>query len=235
MHPLHRTYSVGVEAAAIEQALAKAETAVEEGDGLAGTGFWSAVRAIKPDPGLVERYGHRVATIDQAAFAHWAWIRVPLHLGTTLMVLGTAVGLFLIGLAYSLTDMAAVVAFYAGVAVVLTTTHGLGHLVVGTVAGIGFTSWFIASPFRPQPGVKVEYESYLNTPARSRAWMHASGAIVTKSVPFLLIPSAVVAGLPDWAVWGVGVLGIVILVTDIAWSTKSSDWKKFKREMSLAR
>ena len=139
----------------------------------------------------------------------------------------------LIGLAYSLDDLVAALSFLAGMGILLVTTHGLGHLVAGTFVGIGFTSWFIATPIRPQPGVKVEYESYLNTPPRSRAWMHASGALVTKLVPFLLIPSAIIAEIPVWAVWLLVLIGVVTVVTDLAWSTKSSDWKKFKREMRL--
>lgn len=234
MHPWHRTYSVSVETSAIEKALDASEAAVAEGRGLAGTGFWPAVHSLKTSPELAARYGRRVAEIDQAAFGNWVWIKVPLHLGTALMLLGTAVGLVFIGLAYNLDDLIAALIFLAGTGVLLTTTHGLGHLVVGTVVGIGFTSWFIATPGRPQPGVKVDYESYLNTPARSRAWMHASGAIVTKLVPFLLIPSAVIAGLPGWSVWVLVILAVAMVVTDVAWSTKSSDWKKFKREMRLA-
>jgi hypothetical protein len=62
--------------------------------------------------------------------------------------------------------------------------------------------------------------------------MHASGAIVTKAIPFLLLPLAI--GISTVAVWvavTLIVLGIAQIITDIAWSTRSSDWAKFKREM----
>ncbi len=222
-----------MDSSTIEAALHTAEQSVAGGGQLDGTGFWQVVTAAKRDPDLADLYAERIAGIDRDAFRAWALLRVPLGIGTFLMVLGTAAGLALVAVAYYLDDLAAVLAFYAGFGVVLTTTHGLGHLVVGRLLGVGFTDWFIGTLGRPQPGVKIDYETYLRAPAASRAWMHASGAIVTKLVPFSLIGAAAAAGLPTWAVLGVGLVGVVTVVTDVMWSTKSSDWKKFRREMGF--
>ena len=142
--------------------------------------------------------------------------------------------LFLIGWSYSLTDWWQVIVFYVGVGALLTTTHGLGHLVVGAFGGMRFTHWFIGEITLPQPGVKVDYATYLTVPAHQRAWMHASGAIMSKVVPFALIPAAVASDQPSWVVWAVAAFGTVSVITDIAWSTKVSDWKKYRREMDLA-
>lgn len=94
-----------------------------------------------------------------------------------------------------------------------------------------FTHWFLA-PGRPQPGVKVDYASYLKTPPKQRAWMHASGALITKVVPFALLPLA--RRMPRWVFRLMVGVGIVQIVTDIAWSTRASDWKKFRREIRYA-
>jgi hypothetical protein len=64
--------------------------------------------------------------------------------------------------------------------------------------------------------------------------MHASGALATKLVPFLLIGAAVAADLPLWAVLVLLVLGVGMVLTDILWSTKKADWKRFQREMRFA-
>src|SRR5439155_23826878 len=48
--------------------------------------------------------------------------------------------------------------------------------VAGVAAGIRFIGWFLDGPTRLQPGLKIDYASYLRTPARRRAWMHAAGA-----------------------------------------------------------
>jgi hypothetical protein len=221
-----------VETLGIEDALTAAEARIASGSGLDGVGFWRVVTAVKANPELAERYGARIARIDAAAFRRWAWIIVPLALGTVLAVAVTVGGLILIGWAYSLEGLAAVAAFFLGLGVLLVTTHGLGHLVVGRLLGIRFNAWFVSSWRTPQPGVKVEYSSYLRASARDRAWMHASGAIVTKLVPLALIGAAVAAGLPAWAVWGLVVLSLGMIATDVLWSTKSSDWKKYKREMA---
>lgn len=235
MHLRHRTYRVTVEAAQIDLALANAEKALDSGEGLGGTGFWKAVKAVKKDPDLTESYAARIATIDQAAFEQWAWFRVGFRVGTSLMAAGTLAGLVLIAWAYYLDGLTAVAVFYVGVGALLTTTHGLGHLIVGTAVGIRFTGWFIGKPSQPQPGVKVDYDSYLRAPARSRAWMHASGALATKVMPFALAPAALAADLPGWSAWVLVIGGLGMIVTDIAWSTKSSDWKKYRREMGYAK
>ena len=64
--------------------------------------------------------------------------------------------------------------------------------------------------------------------------MHASGAIVTKAMPWLLLGGAIAADMPTWAVVIVVAVGVGALITDVLWSTSSSDWMKFKREMKFA-
>ena len=233
MHDFDGTDCWPVEAP-IEEALGNAEQALDRGDGLRGTGFWPAVARVKTDTDLVERYADRIGSIDQRAFANWALLTVPFWAGTTLALLGLGAGLVLVGLSYGLSDFAAVVVFYLGFGALVTTTHGLAHLVVGWLVGIRFTAWFIGRISRPQPGVKVDYSTYLRVPAMRRVWMHAAGPVVTKLVPFALIGGAVAAGLPAWAVWLLPIIGVATIVTDITWSTKSSDWKKVAREMRFA-
>ena len=115
------------------------------------------------------------------------------------------------------------------------TTHGLAHLAVGTFVGIDFTDWFVDLPKKPQPGFKIDYASYLRASPRQRAWMHAAGAIATKLTPFLVVPYAVAIGTDTWAVLVLLALGVIQIVTDVLFSVKTSDWKKFRREMRLAR
>lgn len=217
--------------AEIEAALDAAETSPAT---LAGTGYWRAVAAVKRDRSLVSDYADRIGAIDQRWFRSAAPIALPLWLGTVLALLGSVVGLVLIGVAYGATEPWNGIWFLLGTAGLLGATHGLGHLAVGSVVGMRFVAWF-AFFRRPQPGVKTDYASYLRTPARHRAWMHAAGAVVTKSIPFLLLPSALIAGVPWWAVAALVALGIGQLFTDALWSTKVSDWSKYRREMAIAK
>lgn len=224
-----------MEAISIENAIANADRALAAGESLKDTGFWSAVASVKTSPELVDRYADRLAVIDSEAFERWALVSIPVGVGTSLMVLGSVVGLALIGFGYSLDGIWAVLAMYAGFGFLVTTTHGLAHLVVGRLGRIRFTKWFIASVKRPQPGVKIDYASYLRARPRWRAWMHASGALASKTVPFLVAWSAFAAELPAWAGIGLIVIGLGMIVTDILWSATSSDWKKFRREIRFAR
>jgi hypothetical protein len=220
--------------ARVEAILDAAEKAVSAGSPLAPTGFWKAVAAVKRDQTLVEEHADRIARIDRASFKTWALVTVPLWLGNVLMSGGTLVGLALVARAYYLEGTGAGLVFLVGFGIVLVTTHGLGHLAVGSLMGMRFTHWFIGTLSQPQPGVKVDYSTYLRAPAVSRAWMHASGAIVTKTVPFVFLGAALAADLPAWVVWALVVIGFAQIGTDLTWSRKASDWKKFRREMDLA-
>jgi hypothetical protein len=219
---------------AIEESLTRAEQAVEAGESLAGTGFWQAVTTVKGEPELVDRYADRIADIDERAHREWALLVIPLGVGTALAVAATLVGLGLIWWTYALDGGPAIVVFLIGFGVLVASTHSLAHFVVGSILGIRFNYWFVGEIRRPQPGVKVDYVSYLRTTASKRAWMHASGAITTKSLPFLLIGAAIAADLPVWVAWGLGFVGVATIATDVLWSTKASDWKKFRREMRFA-
>jgi hypothetical protein len=223
-----------VDDAGITETLRIAEEAVKEGDPLGPTGFWKAVAAVKADPAMIEAHADRIGVIDSTAFRSWAPMTVPLWIGNLVMAGGALLGLALITWAYTLQGNAAAVSFLLGFGALLVTTHSLGHLVVGTLLGIRFTRWFIGTIGRPQPGVKLDYASYLRAPAQSRAWMHASGAIVTKLVPFALLGAALASAVPAWVVWMLVVVGIGQILTDVLWSTKASDWKKYRREMRFA-
>jgi hypothetical protein len=220
----------------IDSALNAAEVQIAVGDApqLRGTGFWPAVRAVKNDTDLIDQFADRIGKVDRAAFNAWARLVMPIWIGTVLAIVGVLVGVSIIAASAVVPQWNGIV-FLAGTGVLIGTTHGLGHLVVGFIGGIRFYAWFIGAG-RPQPGVKTDYGTYLRATPRARAWMHASGAIVTKIVPFLLIPVVVAASaVPAWVTWALLALGVVQVLTDVLWSTKSSDWARFRREMVFHR
>jgi hypothetical protein len=209
-------------------------TAVEQGLDSANADmgpFWRAIAAMKRDTALVDEFADRAAAIDRRAFEGWALLKIPIWAGTALLALGTVVGLFLVLLAYYAGRPGDGLLLLVGTVITLTTTHGLAHLAVGVAVGMRFTHVFVGTVTRPQPGVKVDYATYLRTPARRRAWMHASGAVVTKIIPFAALGPAVVIPVQGWVTALLAALGIAQILTDLMWSVKSSDWKKYRREM----
>jgi hypothetical protein len=197
---------------------------------LRASGYWGVVSAVKGDPGLIDQFAERIGAIDRVAFDAWARLVIPFWMGTLLAVVGALLGFALIAASEFVQEWNGIV-FMIGTGVLIGTTHGLGHIIVGNAGGIRFQAWFIGGG-RPQPGVKTDYATYLRAAPRSRAWMHASGAIITKAIPFLLIPAAVLMpAIPTWVPIALLLLGIGQIVTDITWSTKSSDWAKYRREM----
>lgn len=202
---------------------------------LAATGFWRAVREVKRHPELVERYAGRIGAIDRRAFRGQVRLVLPARLGLVLLLAGAVAGLALFVAAFALSPGWAGVAILLGTAALDVATHGLAHVVVGEIGGIHFTDWFVDLPRRPQPGFKIDYGSYLRASPRERAWMHASGAIVTKVVPFAAIPVAYAVHAPWWTGALLLAVGALQLASDAIFSVKASDWKKFRREMRIAR
>ena len=223
--------------AEIDRALAASERELEAGRvaDLRTLGFWRAVAAVKRDPELVGRYATRIATIDRAVFRRRVRLVFPMVLGVIVLDLGLFGGLVLLGVATFVDHPWREILVLVAAGALDVTTHGLAHLAVGTLVGIDFTDWFVDLPKRPQPGFKTDYASYLRASPRRRAWMHAAGAIATKLTPFLVIPYAVAIGTETWALLVLLALGVVQIVSDLLYSVKASDWKKFLREMRLAR
>lgn len=223
--------------ARIERTLADCERALasEPKPDLTRLGFWKAVAAVKRRPDLVDRYAELIARIDREAFLRAVPLAFPAGIGVALDVVGTIAGLAILGLAPSLPAPWREVAFLAATGALIGATHGLAHYVVGAGMGMRFTHWFSLPPTRPQPGFKVDYATYLRVPARSRAWMHASGAIVSKIVPFAVLPLALAGGAEPWAAAAIAAIGVLQLLTDALFSVRASDWKRFRREMRAAR
>lgn len=219
----------------------EAELAAGRAPDLRALGFWRAVAAVKRDPALVARQADRIARIDREAFRRSVPLRAPASIGVALLVIGLAVGIAILVEAPRLATMAPSthpwleLAVLVGFGALDVTTHGLAHLVAGALAGIRFTEWFVVLPSKPQPGLKIDYASYLRASPRSRAWMHAAGAIATKVTPFAVLAYAVAIGADAWALVVLAVIGIIQIATDVLFSVKASDWKKFRREMALAR
>ena len=222
---------------AVANALKACEQQLQAGrtPDLRALGFWRAVAAVKRHPELVDRYATRIATIDRAVFRRRVRLVFPVALGVIALDLGLFGGLVLLGVATVVDHPWREVLVLLATGALEMTTHGLAHLAVGTLVGIDFTDWFADLPKRPQPGFKIDYASYLRASPRQRAWMHAAGAIATKLTPFLVVPYAVAIGTDTWAVLALLALGVVQILFDVLYSVRASDWKKFRREMRLAR
>lgn len=220
----------------VRRILGACEAALEEGPvDLRRLGFWRAVEAVKRHPEWLDEFGRRIAVIDRRAFQRQVWILLPLERGLSLLAVGAGVGAGLVVGALEAPAPARGILLLAGAGVLLGTTHDLAHYLVGRAAGMTFTDLYVLKPLRPQPGIKVDYESYLRAPAAARAWMHASGALVTKLIPFLLLPVAQAARAPRWTVLVLLAVGVVQILTDLLLSTRSSDWKRVRRELRHAR
>ena len=113
----------------IESALDRAETSLTQGKTALGpSGFWKAVSAVKRDRALIDDYADRISQIDRIAFERWAWLSLPAAAGTTLMLLGTLVGLAFVLWAYSLDQPWNGIMLLIGTGITIVTTHGLAHM-----------------------------------------------------------------------------------------------------------
>ncbi len=222
---------------AIEAILAQCEESLARGDSvdLRGLGFWKVVAAVKRHPEWVETYAARIATIDRQAFDRSVRWRIGVETMGTLLWLGTAFGLLLLAAAARAPRPWKGLLLLAGTGLLTVATHDLTHLVVGRALGVRFSEGFLGGKLLIEPGLKIDYASYLRAPPRARAWMHASGAIVTKIVPFAVVILAWKQRAPRWATVALLASGVGALMTDVFLSTRYSDWMRFRREMRIAR
>ncbi|MDH5223838.1 MAG: hypothetical protein OEW66_01945 [Actinomycetota bacterium] len=217
--------------------LDRIEAAVAGGNAdLGSLGLWTIVRQVKLDRLLVDEHAEQIGRIDTAAFRAGVRMRVPVWTGNALLGLGSIAGALAVGAAFAWhTPVWKGLALVAAGMIWSISLHSPTHWLVGTMVGIRWTDYFLGGPPPPRPGLKSDYGTYLRADPDSRAWMHASGAIATKLAPFLALAFWPGSNAPWWAAAALAALGVLQIATDLAFSTKTSDWKKFRREKAIAR
>jgi hypothetical protein len=213
------------------------EAAVDEGEtDLRALGFWRLLAKVKADPVLAHHWAEQAGRIDRKVFEARALLRVPVWLGNALLLVGTLAGAIAVSIALT-TDSETL----AGLALVFaaldwsTTFHIPAHWLVGRAVGIRFLAYYLRDLMPPFPGLKIDYATYLRVAPETRAWMHASGAIASKIAPFLVLAFWPASDAPGWAAWAIAGYEVLIIGTDVFISTRTSDWKRFRREMRIAR
>ena len=203
---------------------------------LKALGFWPLVATVKLDRLLVIEHADQIGRIDTKAFRTGVRARVPVWVGNAVLLLGVVVGGLAVGAAFAWeTPVWKGLALIAAGVIWSVAVHSPTHWLVGTMIEIRWTDYFLGGPPPPRPGLKSDYATYLRAEPDSRAWMHASGAIATKLAPFVALAFWPASGAPWWAAAALAGIGVLQIVTDLTLSTKSSDWKKFRREKHLAR
>jgi hypothetical protein len=213
------------------------EAAVDGGQtDLRALGFWRLLAKVKADPVLAHHWAEQAGRIDRKAFEARALLLVPVWFGNALLLVGTLAGAVAVAIALT-TDSQTL----AGLALVFAaldwsaTFHAPAHWLVGRAVGMRFIAYFIRELIPPFPGVKIDYATYLRVPPEARAWMHASGAIASKIAPLLALAFWPASDAPGWAAWAIAGYEVLIIGTDVFISTRTSDWKRFRREMRIAR
>src|ERR687891_809415 len=132
-------------------AFARIEREVEEGRrDLGALGFWRLVRQIKRDPALSHHWAEEVGRIDRAAFERWVRPRFPVWFGNAVLLIGSAVLVAFVPVAVALARDAAspepvlpgLMLLVAAVGLAVTL-HDPAHWVVGRLAGMRFTWYFL--------------------------------------------------------------------------------------------
>jgi hypothetical protein len=216
---------------AIEEAVSAGNT------DLTALGFWRLVAQVKGDPALVSRLADRVGAVDTAAFRSAVGLRAPVWLGNLVLLAGAVVGAIGVAVAVrgTTSPTGAGLALVVAGAVWSVSFHCPAHWLAGRLAGIRFTDYFLGGPPPPRPGLKTDYASYLRARPEARAGMHAAGALATKAAPFVALAFWPVSDAPGWAALALVVIGLGQIATDLVFSVRSSDWKRFRREMTIAR
>lgn len=213
------------------------EAAVDAGEtDLRRLGFWRLLTKVKADPVLAAHWAEQAGRIDRKAFERGVRFRVPVWFGNIVLAVGVAAGAVAVAIA-----LLAESETLSGLALVFAALdwsvafHGLAHWLVGRLVGLRFLAYVFRHLVPPVPGLKVDYATYLRVPAEARAWMHASGAIASKLAPFVALTLWPATDAPAWTAWAIAGYGVLLIAIDVFISTRKSDWKRFRREMRIAR
>lgn len=213
------------------------EAAVDAGQtDLRALGFWRLLAKVKADPVLAHHWAEQAGRIDRKVFEARALVRVPVWFGNGVLLVGTLAGAVAVAIALTTESRG-----LAGLALLFAaldwsaTFHAPTHWLVGRMIGIRFVAYHLPKLVPPFPGLKIDYATYLRVAPEARAWMHASGAIASKIAPFLALAFWPASDAPGWAAWAIAGYEVLIIGTDIFISTRTSDWKRFRREMRIAR
>jgi hypothetical protein len=216
--------------ARIEQAVAAGQT------DLRALGFWRLLEKVKPDPTLSAHWADVAGRIDRAAYEARVRLRFPVWFGNAVLSAGTLAASVAVALALETrSEVVAGLALLFAAGTWSVTFHDLAHWLTGRAAGIRFTSYFFDRLLPPVPGMKTDYATYLRADPGARAWMHASGAIATKLAPFVALAFWPATVAPAWAALALLAFAVVLIATDVIFSVRSSDWKKVRRELRVAR
>ena len=220
-----------------QDAFERIEAAVDAGrTDLGSLGFWRLLSSIKAEPSLARHWAEVAGRIDRKAFEARVRVRVPVWLGNAALVGATLAGGLAVRLAFdSTSETIAGLALLVAGGVWSASVHDLAHWAVGRVVGIRFIVYFPGGPLPLQPGLKIDYATYLRAEATARVFMHASGAIASKLAPFAALAFWPASGAPAWAAWGLVAMGAFEIVTDLVFSVRRSDWKRVRRESRIAR
>jgi hypothetical protein len=224
-----RLQDLGRELDRIEAAVAAGNT------DLATLGFWRVIGRIKRDPAAVVRFADQAGRIDTTAFRGRVRTRVRPWIGIAVLLLAVVLGVAAVVAATRWTGTWAGLALVAAGGLWSIGVHLPAHAFVGWLASIRCTDVFLGPPPPPRPGLKTDYATYLRAEPSMRVWFHASGAVATKIAPFVALALWPVTNAPAWAAWVLLALGLLQIVTDVVFSTRSSDWKKVRRERRVRR
>ena len=213
------------------------EAAVDAGaTDLRALGFWRLLAQVKADRALAAHWAEQAGRIDRKAFEQGVRVRFPVWLGNLVLLLGVVVAAVAVGVALATdSETGAGLALLFAALTWSAAVHSPTHWLVGRMIGLRFVSYFFRSPVPPVPGLKIDYATYLRASPEGRAWMHASGAIASKAAPLVALTFWPATVAPAWAAWGLVGYGALLITTDVFISTKKSDWKRFRRELRIAR
>ncbi len=196
-------------------------------------GFWRAVRTVERDALWIEREADRIAAIDRQAFEQSGLRRFPLGSGLGALGVLALAGASLAAAAPVVPRERRPLVLLAATALLLGSTHDLAHSLVGRLVGIRFVGLYLGGPIPFEPGLKLDYATYLRARPGQRAIMHAAGALATKLVPFVVLGVATASRAARWVRWALGGLGVALVLTDVVFSTRFSDWKRVRRQLRL--
>ncbi len=163
----------------VEEVLARIEKELDKGnyEAVRGLGFYKAVREVKKDAKLAERFAARIGAIDRGLFESKVWTKLGYRTGTIIELIGAVFGVVFLYMGVTLTGTISTLFYLASAILLMTALHPISHSIAGRMFGIRFHFYFLNGPLLIEPTLKVDYSTYVKASARGRALFHLAGAL----------------------------------------------------------
>lgn len=215
----------------LKDLLAKIDESIKKGDFKSSLKFLNkAVREARYDgvkSAIVNELNRKRIEIYDRIF-----IPLPkIFSNETPWILGLIIGAIIFYYSFVTEHIVSIISFLIGAALILVVTHPLAHIFIGRLYGIKIIKAYLGGVAKFEPTVIADFLTYFSAGPKQRRNYHAAGSITTVLTSLIIFLIVLFLSYSFYIKILALIIFIAILLTDVFFSPKYSDWKRARKEL----